>query len=70
MRVSRTSPSISHLMFINDLILFAEANTEQVDQVMSCLNAFCSLLGLKVNLSKTSIIFSRNLGSKTKQTIQ
>lgn len=38
-------PELSHLAFANDLVLFAEANMEQVEVINTCLRLFCNSFG-------------------------
>ena len=40
-RLSRNCPPLSHLFFVNDLLLFIEANPNQMEIIMECLNMFC-----------------------------
>lgn len=61
MRAGRNGPLISHLMFTDDLLLFAEADVNQMDCVLDCLNKFGNLSGQKVSTQKTKIIFSKNV---------
>lgn len=58
---SRNGPGISHLFFIDDLILFFEASMFQVDVIKNCLDIFSRVSGQKVNYSKTRVFFSRNV---------
>nr|KYP72231.1 Putative ribonuclease H protein At1g65750 family [Cajanus cajan] len=60
--LSRSGPLISHLAFANDLVLFAEASTDQVEVIKACLNTFCDSAGQKVSQEKTRIFFSNNVG--------
>nr|KYP54028.1 Retrovirus-related Pol polyprotein LINE-1 [Cajanus cajan] len=60
--LSRSGPLISHLAFADDLVLFAEASTNQVEVIKACLNTFCDSAGLKVSQEKTRIFFSNNVG--------
>lgn len=60
-RLNKRGPNLSHLFFVDDLILFAEANLEQIRVMQACLNLFCSVLGEKVNKEKTHIYCSRNV---------
>lgn len=63
MKAGRNGPSISHLMFADDLLLFSEASQNQMNIILDCLNMFCSISGQKVNARKTSICFSKNVSS-------
>ena len=36
-RVGRSGPNISHLMFADDVLLFAEASLDQISIINSCL---------------------------------
>jgi hypothetical protein len=60
-KTGRTGPTISHLMFADDLLLFGEANTKQMNCVMNILNTFCQLSGQSVSIEKTSIMYSNNV---------
>ena len=37
-QLSRNGPKLSHIFFVDDLILFAEASMEQINIVNDCLN--------------------------------
>jgi len=57
MRAGRYGPQISHLLFVDDLLLFAEASIKQAHCVMHCLDLFCQASGQKINSKKTQIFF-------------
>jgi hypothetical protein len=57
MRAGRYGPQISHLLFVDDLLLFAEASFEQSHCIMHCLNLFCQASGQKINSQKSRNIF-------------
>lgn len=59
--LTRHGPPISHLFFADDLILFGEASSSQVDCMMGCVNQFCEASGQKMNKEKTRVCFSRNV---------
>jgi hypothetical protein len=61
LRAGRNGPMVSHLMFADDLLLFGEANLNQINYVMEVLNLFCSMSGQEVSVEKTSILFSCRL---------
>ncbi|CAL1382969.1 unnamed protein product [Linum trigynum] len=52
---------LSHLFFADDLILFAEAGSKQIDIIKQCLEDFCSSSGQKVNLNKSVLYVSPNI---------
>lgn len=55
-RESRNAPPpISNLTFVDDLILFCEASTQQAEVMKRCLQAFCDASGYKVSLAKSRI---------------
>lgn len=60
-KVGRNDPAILHLIFADDLLLFAEASTSQIMVVKEALDQFCSASGQKVSESKTVMFFSRNV---------
>lgn len=50
-KASRGGPNISHLMFANDHLFFAEASLDQIDIVKQCLAQFEWASGKKVNIA-------------------
>lgn len=40
--INRLSLSVTHLFFVNDLLIFCRANAEEVDKVVKCLRQYCS----------------------------
>jgi hypothetical protein len=59
-RISRDCPPINHLLFADDLIIFAKATSNEATVITSCLNKYCSWSGQKVNNGKSSILFNKN----------
>ena len=64
--VSRLAPSISHLFFADDCIIFCRATMEECRQVASVLEVHEKELRQKLNREKTLLFFSKN----TKEDIQ
>ncbi|XP_043814057.1 uncharacterized protein LOC122723980 [Manihot esculenta] len=66
---SRHGPSISHLLFADDYILFTQATMEQANIIQSILHNYSRASGQSVNLAKSTIIFSPNTSLILKQQI-
>ena len=59
--VARNCPSISNLMFANDLIIFSRALSLDIEAIQDCLNQFHKWSVLSVNTTKSAISFSTNI---------
>ena len=66
-KTSRNGPSFSHLFFADDLVLFAEANTENCLAIRDVLQEFCSKSGQKVSEAKSRVFFSPNVDSDQRE---
>lgn len=60
---------LSHLFFMDDIVLFGEASMENVQRMPNILNRLNVLAGLKVNDVKSSIIFLPNVEENLKEQI-
>lgn len=65
-KISRRGPKLSHLFFANDLVLFAKATLANCETISSILEDFCVLLGQKVSLAKSRVLFSDNMSQDDK----
>lgn len=59
-KVARGAPSISHLLFADDLLIFARAKGQDSEAVQRCLEKYMSWSMKKINKEKSSIHFSSN----------
>lgn len=62
-KASVNGPSIFHLFFTDDLMLFCKAKEKCCKTVMDILNDFCKVSGLRVNFSKSKLYASPNTPS-------
>ena len=60
-RLSQGGPLLSHILFADNLIVFAEASVAQIRVIRGVLERFCIASGQKVNLEKSKIFFSLNV---------
>ncbi|KAL0004281.1 hypothetical protein SO802_011842 [Lithocarpus litseifolius] len=67
--VSRNCPSITHLFFADDSILFCKANTGECQELKRILQRYETASGQKINTDKSSVFFSPNTHQDTKETI-
>lgn len=50
--LSWSGPKVTHIFFVNDLILFAEASVPQIWVIRKVIERFCVASGQKVSLEK------------------
>lgn len=60
-KVSRTSPRISHLMYANDLLIYCKADMDEALGIKACLDQYCEWTGQRINWEKSEIHFSPNV---------
>lgn len=61
MKASRNGLAFSHLLFADDMVLFAKANMKNCRNINETLNPFCDLSGQKVSWIKSKVYFSPNV---------
>ena len=62
-KIASIGPHLSHLCFVDDIILFAKATKNQVKAIQEILELFCRSSGQRINSNKSCIFFlvSRNI---------
>ncbi|KAL0431961.1 UNVERIFIED_CONTAM: putative mitochondrial protein [Sesamum radiatum] len=65
--VCRDAPSISHLLFADDTMIFCPALLDTVHHVLHILDIYRFALGQEINLHKSSAVFSSNTPLEVQQ---
>ena len=60
-RMSSTSPHISHILFSDDVLLFTKAKNSQFRFIKDLFDRFNQASGLKINLSKSRGVYSSGI---------
>ena len=68
-RVARGAPTISHLFFADDCFIYFRANEQETKVVKQILEEYGIASGQRVNFTKSSISFSRNVDVGKKELI-
>ncbi|CAM8896820.1 unnamed protein product [Rhodiola kirilowii] len=68
-RISRTAPVITHLMFADDCMLFLKAKPDCVCRLQEILRRYEAVSGQKVNYEKSQVVCSRNVPDLLKNEI-
>ncbi|XP_074290734.1 uncharacterized protein LOC141617433 [Silene latifolia] len=64
-KISRSSPPVSHLLFVDDSIFFMTANIQNCLSLEGILILYCQISGQRINESKSAITFSPNCTLRT-----
>ena len=67
--VAKKVPKLSHLFFVDDLVLFAKASLDQVAIISKVLDKFCQLSGHRISKEKIVVFFSKNTNRQMAQQI-
>ena len=68
--LSRKSPKLTHLLFMDDSLLFCRFNRSECQKVLEILAQYESLSGQQINKGKTAIFFSKSTNEAMKLEIQ
>lgn len=66
LRMRKDGPTLSYLMFLDDLLLIGEAKDTQMTCVLNTLTKFYDMSCQEINRDKTCIMFSNNVTRSTR----
>ncbi|XP_044409182.1 uncharacterized protein [Triticum aestivum] len=66
----RKGPSISHLLFADDIIFFTRGDDRSLNALKSALQTYCEGSGQKINLQKSSLFFGPHCEELVKERIK
>jgi hypothetical protein len=69
LKIARNNPSIHHLLFADDLLLFGKASISEATIFKQCLDKYCLWSRQTINATKSSIRFSKNTNPTTSSNI-
>lgn len=58
--LSMQGPTLSHLLFADDTLIFLRASSLNYQNIIQILNAYCTTSGQEVSMQKSSIFFGAN----------
>ncbi|BFG34431.1 hypothetical protein CerSpe_207050 [Prunus speciosa] len=60
-KLGSDGPIVSHLLFVDDTLVFMKATKPNCDQMVQLLNVFCEASGQQINYSKSCLFFTPNI---------
>jgi len=68
-KASQNGPTISHLFFVDDLVLFAKADYINCSAIRDVLDDFCNMFGQTISEAKSRVFFSPNVDRDTRESL-
>ena len=68
-KASQGGLTFSHLLFADDVVLFAKVDYANCAAIREILDVFCGVSGQTISEAKSRVYFSPNLDDATKETL-
>jgi hypothetical protein len=69
-KVAPSAPTVSHLLFADDSLLFFRADRESAEEIKDVLRVYCRASGQQVNMDKSSIHFAKGCNQTIRNQIK
>lgn len=69
-KTSISGPTITHVMYAYDIVLFSKASRRDAANLMKTLGKYCKWLGQAINMSKSGVYFSKHTQGQTWRTVK
>ncbi|XP_072058188.1 uncharacterized protein [Arachis hypogaea] len=70
LKIAPTAPTLTHLLFADDCIIFAKAKEEEIFQIITVLNEYTEASGQRINMNKSGISFESQVPIQTRVDIE
>lgn len=57
-KITNSDVNISHLLFADDVLLFAKANSHSISSIKTIFDSFCKISSMEINLNKSKLRLS------------
>ena len=69
-KVAPTAPSVNHLLFVDDCVIFSKATIHDAEAIQEALRVYELFSGQKVNFDKTTLSFSKGVRALRRSEIE
>lgn len=68
--ICRGSPTIIHLLFANDSVIYCKATEQERKELCAILHKYEEAAGQKINTEKSSVCFNKNTNEETRERVK
>lgn len=69
-KITRNAPAVSHLMYADDLLVMCRADAKEAAKIKTYFQSYFEWSGQEANITKSSILFSKNTRAAVKRYIK